>query len=139
MVDPELLARVLERLREETDELRGIAQLPRDEVLLDGRLLRAVKYGLIVAIEACIDAGQHIIASEKLRAPDSFADVFSVLAEGDYLSVEAVPTLQEMARFRNLLVHVYMDVDDSRVVDVLQSRLGDLDAFRAEVSRATLD
>ena len=36
-----------------------------------------------------------------------------------------------MARFRNLLVHGYAVVDDNRVIEILQTRLEDLDAFLA--------
>ena len=34
-----------------------------------------------------------------------------------------------MARFRNLLVHKYWDVDYARVYDVLREHLGDLREF----------
>jgi len=37
--------------------------------------------------------------------------------------------LQQMARFRNLLVHVYWNVDYGRVFDVLETDLEDLRAF----------
>lgn len=35
-----------------------------------------------------------------------------------------------MARFRNLLVHLYGQVDDGRVYEIIHENLGDLDAFR---------
>ena len=40
-----------------------------------------------------------------------------------------------MAGFRNVLVHGYDDVDLAVVRDVLEHRLGDLDAFVAAVRR----
>lgn len=44
-----------------------------------------------------------------------------------------------MAKFRNLLVHGYLQVDDGRVVEILQSRLEDFDSFRAEMARVALN
>lgn len=41
--------------------------------------------------------------------------------------------LQRMARFRNLLVHVYWRIDNRRVYEVIRDDLSDLDAFREEV------
>ncbi len=40
-----------------------------------------------------------------------------------------------MARFRNLLVHGYLRVDDARVIEILRSRLGDLESFRSQIAR----
>lgn len=38
-----------------------------------------------------------------------------------------------MARFRNLLVHNYADVDDDRVVEILHTSLGDLGDYAAAI------
>jgi uncharacterized protein YutE (UPF0331/DUF86 family) len=37
--------------------------------------------------------------------------------------------MAEMARFRNVLVHLYADVDLDRVYGYIQGDLGDFDAF----------
>jgi len=97
--------------------------------------MAAVKYQFVVAIETCIDAGQHVIASEGLRAPHHFAETFAILGDAGYLEADTVAPLQDMARFRNLLVHGYLPVDDARVIEILRSRLGDLEAFRAQIAR----
>jgi uncharacterized protein YutE (UPF0331/DUF86 family) len=41
-----------------------------------------------------------------------------------------------MARFRNLLIHVYGEVDDRRVWEILQRDLGDLETYLSEIGRA---
>ncbi|MGH8929707.1 MAG: HepT-like ribonuclease domain-containing protein [Egibacteraceae bacterium] len=38
------------------------------------------------------------------------------------------------ARFRNLLVHSYAEVDDERVVNILMTKLKDLDRLRAALA-----
>lgn len=65
-----------------------------------------------------------------------FADTFAVLGEAGFLRGELVPALQRMARFRNLLVHGYLKVDDRKVLEILRTRLGDFDEFRAEIARS---
>ncbi|THJ16497.1 MAG: DUF86 domain-containing protein [Nitrospira sp. CG24B] len=42
--------------------------------------------------------------------------------------------LQQMARFRNLLVHVYWKIDYGQVYDVITTRLEDLRAFRSAMA-----
>lgn len=107
--------------------------------MADPDAVAALKYRFVVAIEACIDAGHHIVASELLRAPRDYADVFLVLAESGYLPEDLAAPLGDMARFRNLLVHGYQRVDDRRVVEILHSRLEDFEALRRAIARSALD
>lgn len=41
--------------------------------------------------------------------------------------------LMAMARFRNVLVHQYAEVDEERVLRIFRTSLGDLDAFVASL------
>jgi uncharacterized protein YutE (UPF0331/DUF86 family) len=136
MVDPGRLRSLLDRLGGELAGLRRLAALPPEELAADPDRLPAVKYRMIVAIEACIDAAEHIIASERLRAPETFADAFTVLGEAGILPDDLARTLEDMARFRNLLVHGYARVDDRRVEQILRTRLGELERARVTLSRA---
>lgn len=135
MVDAGRLRTLLDRIADETAHLRRLAAMPDDELTGDPDRLAAVKYRFVVAIEAAIDVCQHVISSEGLRAPADFADAFRSLGEAGYLQPEIVPQLQQMTRFRNLLVHGYARIDDARVVDVLRTRLDDLDSFRRQVAQ----
>lgn len=139
MVDPGRLRRLLDRLGDELAALRRLAQREPAELLADPDLVAGIKYRFIVAIEVCVDVGEHIIASEQLRAPESFADVFAVLAEAGWLPPERLEALQAMARFRNLLVHQYAEVDDQRVISILRERLDDLAAARQALAAHTTD
>jgi uncharacterized protein YutE (UPF0331/DUF86 family) len=138
MVDPLRLRALLERLGEEVTDLRRLAHYSPEVLLGDRDKMKSIKYGFVVAIEVCIDAGQHIIASEGYRAPASYADVFSVLAEHGRLPEDQVATLMAMAGFRNLLVHGYARIDDVRVVDALQRHLDDFDRFRAAMAASVI-
>ncbi|MGH9380136.1 MAG: type VII toxin-antitoxin system HepT family RNase toxin [Thermoanaerobaculia bacterium] len=76
----------------------------------------------------------HIIASERYRVPRDFADSFDVLVEQDILGEEKRDNLRAMARFRNRLVHLYSEVEDSRVYDYLQESLADLDDYARAIA-----
>ncbi len=43
---------------------------------------------------------------------------------------------RSMVRMRNLIVHVYDEVDPNRLYDVVTARLGDFRRFRDEIDRA---
>ena len=136
MVDELRVRALLDRLGNEIDALRRLAARDRDDLLADDDLLAAVKYRFIIAIEMCVDVGRHVIASEGLRAPLDYADVFVVLADAALLDESTAADLRDTARFRNLLVHGYAKVDDTRVVDILRDRVDDLAAFRTALARA---
>lgn len=137
MVDPSRLAAVLERMRVEIAALRRQARRDDEALASDENALPAVKYRFVIAIEAAIDAAQHVIASESLRLPESFADAFAVLAEEGLMAPDLADAMGDAARFRNLLVHGYADVDDERVVQLLRSRLDELE--RAAAALASTD
>ncbi len=47
---------------------------------------------------------------------------------------QLLPTLIEMARFCNLIVHDYAQIDDARVYGILKKRLEDFDAYARAVA-----
>lgn len=129
MVDAPRVSVLLNRIRDEVAALRRVGARSNEDLFGDEDALPAAKYRLIVAIEAMTDVADHIIASEGLRPSTSFADSFVSIGEGAWIEPGLAGKLAEAARFRNLLVHQYGDVDDARVVAILRSRLDDVDAY----------
>jgi uncharacterized protein YutE (UPF0331/DUF86 family) len=64
-----------------------------------------------------------------LRAPQDYADVFRILGEAGILPQDLTEPMQDMARFRNLLVHLYRTIDQERVFNNLPHRLTVLERF----------
>ena len=59
-----------------------------------------------------------------------------MLYENGLIDEELRGRLRNMARFRNLLVHVYGKVDDKKVYEFLKTNLGDFDALARQVAQA---
>ena len=130
---------LLEIVDEQTRLLRGLADMPSEDLLGDPYRVAATKYFFVVAIEASIDASRHIAISTGLRAATDFADSFVIPGEAGHLEADLVERLKNMARFRNLLVHGYAVVDDIRVIKILKNQLDDLDQFRRSLARVITD
>jgi len=94
---------------------------------------QAVKYTLQESIEACLDIANHIIASDGLGRPEDYAGYFPCLARHDIIPDDLADKLADMARFRNVLVHLYDEVDLQAIQDILQNDLGDIRAFTKHV------
>lgn len=129
MIDAPKVEQMLASLHRYTRVLQVLAAVPRDELLSSGDKLGNAKYHFVVGIECCIDIANHIIAAEGFRIPRSNADSFAVLAEQGILPMDQLAGYQSMARFRNRLVHMYWEVDDTAVFDFLQADLPALDAY----------
>jgi uncharacterized protein YutE (UPF0331/DUF86 family) len=100
------------------------------ETYLENKLIRrAVERTLHLAVQVCLDIGQHLIAQRGFRMPEDNKDVFVVLGDEGVISEDLLPRLVTMAQFRNLIVHDYARIDNQVVFGILKRRLGDLDAF----------
>lgn len=138
MVDEPRVAALLQRIEDEVEDLERSAARDDDEVTGDADALPAMKYRLIVAIEAATDIAEHVIAAEGLRPSTSFADSFTSLREAGWLAADLSDRLSDAARFRNLLVHQYAEVDDARVVEIARTRLVDLHDFVSTIAQRVL-
>ncbi len=88
-----------------------------------------LQHYLMLTVETVLDLGSHIVSSEGFEPPKSYADIFRILHDEGFLGGDQAERLMAMARFRNLLVHLYADVDEGRVLKILRGSLGDLDDF----------
>lgn len=122
--------RLLRLLRAISDDVAVLArEADADEQRRNDPLwLRGVKYTFVTAIEACIDAAQHICASEGWGPPENNANAMTVLARHGVVPHELAVSLRLAVGFRNVLVHEYVAVDDELVLRRLRE-LTDLTDF----------
>ena len=129
MADNDKIDGMIRRLEEYTTFLRDIVQQDRATFLADPRSIGSARYYLQVSIETCINTASDILAAKRLRAPQDYKDSFTVLNEAGILPDELTETMRELAGLRNLLVHVYWDVDDDAIYEGIRAELADFDAF----------
>lgn len=125
---------LLGQINQARGRLDQLAAVSEEAFLGDFRHTESAKYLLVVAIESAIDICNHIVARRGGRAPQDYADCFTVLAELGWVTTGLAGRLQRMARFRNMLVHLYWQVDNRRVYQILQGDVGDLDTFVQEIA-----
>lgn len=133
MVDPLLLARLLQRPGDELAHLRDRAADDRVRLRADEVRLSGTKYRFITAIEAVLDISHHLIASELWGPVDASADAVRLLARHGVIDDQLGDRLTSAVGFRDVLVHGYARVDDDHVVAHLDD-LHDLRAFIDQVS-----
>lgn len=123
MANEGVIRTYLRLLEEYMSDLRELQKVDFATYTASMVIRRATERTLQISIEVCLDIGKHIIAEDRYRFPVDNKDVFSVLVEQGIVSAALLPSLMEMARFRNLVVHDYGRIDDAIVYGILKRRL----------------
>ena len=125
----------LERLQKYVKILNSYKQYSIQEVNRDFTLRGAIERYLEVSLECVLDIGEMIISSQGLRKPETYKEVIEILGEEGILPVRFAERFAEAAKFRNILVHMYAEVDVEMVYEILQNNLGDFDEFAKYIAR----
>ena len=133
--DQDKITKLVSELRISVKRLRHLSKLPQNDFVADPDKVGSAKYHFIVAIESCIDMSNHVIARNGFRVPEDYGDTFRVMAEAGALENGFAQELRNMAKFRNRLVHLYWEVDDKQVHEILKNRLDDFKTFLDNLSR----
>lgn len=131
-MDEKLLTQ-LRLLKKYMDMLKKISNCSKEEYLNDEILKGAAERYLQLSIETCINIGSRIISLEQfeknINAPETYADVFEILKNIGLVKEEYAKNLKNMAKFRNKLVHMYWELDDEMVYNIIKNNLGDIEEF----------
>ena len=130
MVDKTLVMRKLSELEEYLNQVREFSSITLQEYTDNWKTQRIIERTLQLMIELCTDIAGHLISSERLRVPTSYADTFKVLLEGTLIDSSLYQVMERMAKFRNIVVHHYDKIDESIVVTILREHLDDFLLFR---------
>ena len=122
----DLIKRRISEIINSIDGLRSFVLMDRETFLTDPNACDAAKYKLLVAIEAALSICNHINAKISKKVPETYADCFIILGDSGVISSELAERLAKMAKFRNMLIHIYWEIDDARVYDIINEDLNDL-------------
>jgi uncharacterized protein YutE (UPF0331/DUF86 family) len=130
MVDKALVLRKLAELEEYLGQIREYTNITIERYSSDWKIQRIIERTLQIMIETCADIAGHIISDRGYRIPKSYADTFKVLQEENILEKELFETMEKMAKFRNIVVHNYGNIDASIVVNILRRHLDDFLTYK---------
>jgi len=129
MVEKALVQEKIQHIEQNIGKLELLAALPKETFLEHFYYIESGKHLLQVTIEAMLDICHHIIARKRYRTPDNYADAFVILIEEGILPESKKNTFISMAKFRNRVVHLYHEVGDFELYNILKEDLGDFRDF----------
>lgn len=128
-LNEELVRTRCQEIEESLQRLDRIVVTPKEDFLRDQDLKDIACYRLLVAIEAALGLCYHVSAKRLKKVPEGYAECFAILADAEIISADLSERLQKMARFRNLLIHMYWKVDYDTLYEIIQNHLNDLRQF----------
>jgi len=133
MINREVINAMLDIIEENMRLIEKIRSQGFESFSMNFRDIQAAKHSLQESIEACLDIGSHIISENGFRRPEDYKDIYKVLEEEHIIDTELSEKLQEMAQFRNLLVHRYAKIDLKRVYIIMSEDIKDIQEFEKKI------
>lgn len=135
MVDLEVFRLRLAKLEEYLRSLESLTRLGREKLLSDPGLLAQTERWMHLTVEAAIDLAQHLIASRGWRTPATNREAFQVLRENGAISQELGKQMEGWAGLRNVLVHLYLEIDHDLLLTILEEELDQPREFASALTR----
>ncbi len=133
LVDKAIILRKISELEVYQKQIREFSAITLQDYKANWKTQRIVERTLQIMIETCADIANHIVSDKGMRSPTSYADTFNVLFENNIIDSELFAVMEKMAKFRNVVVHQYEEVDSEIVVIILKKHLGDFERFKEAV------
>jgi uncharacterized protein YutE (UPF0331/DUF86 family) len=124
-------AKAIESLKLESylAELRSFRDVSRERFIHEPALHHLAERYLHLACESVLDIAQHVIADRGYPQASSYRNAIEVLEEEGLIDEDLSERLQRWMGFRNIVVHLYLEIDHSRVYDAIREDLGDFADF----------
>ena len=88
---------------------------------------------LHLALEEVLDIANHLVSFHQWREPRSYRDLLLILAEKGVIPQDQLHTFQNMASFRNMLVHRYETIESELVYGIFSRHLGDFELYISHI------
>lgn len=133
-MDKGRIDKLLEEARESLKVAEEVIAIPYDEFIRDVRNRYALRMALIEVVEALCNAGLHILREGlKVKAVEGYVEIIRKLIENSIISEAVGGEIEKLVRLRNLIVHRYWEVDDSRIYKEARGGLQVVKKFIEEV------
>ena len=132
-LNEELIRTRCQEIEESLGRLEKIKDISKEDFLKNQDTQDIACYRLLVAIEAALGLCYHVAARHLKKVPQEYAECFAILADAGIIATDLSESLKKMARFRNLLVHMYWKVEYGTLYELIQYDLEDLRRFSKSI------
>ena len=129
MVDKDLVLSKASSVKRHLNRIKEKRDIDLQTFLKDLDRQESILFNLQMAIQNCIDIAAHIISEEGVGVPGSTNEMFYLLEDNGYISVDITEKMVKAVGFRNFIVHEYGKVELKQVFEVAKKEIEDLEKY----------
>ena len=134
-LDGEKVLRFEAEIKEARKVLGEITSGEVHEFLQDPIKIRAMKYTLIVLVEAICNLCRHILAKKAYLVIEEYMEAILKMQEKGMIPENLMNQLVPLTKLRHQLIHGYWKTDDRRLFIETKQDLQAIDSFLTEIER----
>jgi len=129
LLNYELINNRINQIRKSLNRLKKLAELNIEYFLADQDNFAIAEHHLRRALEALFDIGRHILAKRGYGRPADYRSVIIELGRNGVIPNDFAEKIKGIAGYRNRLVHVYAEVTEEEIYDIISTKLADIEEF----------
>ena len=134
-LDKERITQYEAEIKEAQNILAEIILADINDFIRDSIKIRAMKYTLIVLVEAICNLCRHILAKKAHIVVEEYMEAILKMQEKGFLSDSIVEKLVPLTKLRHQLIHGYWKTDDRRLFLETKNSLGVIEQFIKELDQ----
>lgn len=118
------------------DSLNILREIVSGDITLfvrDPLKVRALKYSLIVMVEAICNLSRHMLAKISHVAVEEYMETIIKMGEKGFISEERTKRLVPLIKLRHQLIHGYWKTNDARLFQETKDNLSEVESFIQEI------
>ena len=115
--------------------MKSYKTVDKEELEENYGLRSAIERNFQISIESALDIGEIIISARNFEKPEDYKSVILILGKNAILPMNFAKEFALAAGFRNILVHMYDEVDVEILIEYLQNKLEDFDKFAKFIAK----
>jgi uncharacterized protein YutE (UPF0331/DUF86 family) len=134
-IDIEKIKQRFSEINEAMNEIKKLVSISPDEFWKDKRNIAALKYYLILMIEAVGSVCTHILAKKFNRAVSTLSECFEFMEKEGILNKNLTERIKNISKFRNKLIHRYWEIEDEIILKYAKEDINDFFDFMKEIEK----
>jgi uncharacterized protein YutE (UPF0331/DUF86 family) len=128
-VDPLIVKVRLDIILERVTRIKHIETMTEEQYLKDNLLQGAIERNLQIIAQAIIDICTHLVAHNHWGSPKSYTGAVTIVANHKVIDSALADRLIHLVKLRNILVHLYLKIDQKIVYQSAKSIITDAKLF----------
>ncbi len=135
-IDKEIVTSKIYEARNAMEEVARICKTPFPKLSID--MVYSMRYNLVVLVESIASLCSHIAVRAYNVTPSSYRDAVRIVGGRIGLNIGCIREVELLIGLRNLLIHRYWVIDDSKVYNMVKENFRCVEKLLEKIREAYL-